>query len=72
MPQYIDVEPEFVFKVEEIEGDGRLLSIGCENGPDIRIAWDSESWSKLLENDRALSLKLASPEDMPDGANGAT
>lgn len=62
MPQFIAIEPEYIWKVESLDDGSKLLSIATDNGPDVRIAWDAVNANKL-------SKKMASVEPASAGAD---
>lgn len=70
MPQYIDVEPEYMWKCEPTEGGAKLLTIAVDNGPDIRIVWDAEDANKLSQ--RMASVETATTDDMKDLTGGSS
>lgn len=62
MPQFLAIEPEFMWKVEPMDDGSKLLTIVTEHG-EVRIAWDPVTANKL-------SKKMVSPIPASKGIVG--
>lgn len=60
MPQFLAIEPEYMWKVEPMDDGSKLLTIQTEHG-EVRIAWDAESANKLSK--KMISVEAAGGKD---------